>query len=81
MSFTRLPAVQTLVLSPLRRRPGMVEAVSDEACAPLSEVAGFNRTLRRRGIWSGIAEFLDSELNIEESIDVCRLTVRLLVVD
>ena len=60
----------------------MVEAVSDEACAPLSEVAGFNRTLRRRGIWSGIAEnLIECELNIEESIDVCRLTVRLLVVD
>ena len=81
-SFTRLSAVQTLVLSPLRRRPDTVEAVSGEAFAPLSGVAVFNRALRRRGIWSDIGKkLIECEVNIEESIGVFPLTVQLLVVD
>jgi hypothetical protein len=82
MSLTQLPAVQTLVLLPLRRWPGTVEALSSEAFASLSGVAEFNRTLRRRGIWSGIGKILiEFEVNIEESIGIVRLTVRLLVVE
>ena len=81
-SSTRVPAVQTLVLSPLRRRPGTVEAVSGEAFALLSGVADFNRALRRRGIWSGIGKkLIEYQVSPKKSIGVFPLTVQLLVVD
>ena len=56
--------------------------MSGEAFALLSGVAVFNRALRRRGIWSDMGKKLtECEVNMEESIGVFPLTVRLLVVE